>query len=64
MQPARTGAGHVVHPPEGVWETAEADGAGDTGDVPVFGRGDQVINVIDARQSYLQKIVAAGGSVK
>ncbi|MEE2776600.1 MAG: arginine--tRNA ligase [Acidobacteriota bacterium] len=45
---------------EGVWETAEADGAGDTGDVPVFGRGDQVINVIDARQSYLQKIVAAG----
>jgi arginyl-tRNA synthetase len=41
---------------EGVWETVH-DGAGDH---PVFGRAHRVINVIDARQSYLQKIVRAG----
>jgi arginyl-tRNA synthetase len=41
---------------EGVWETV---GDGD-GDHPVFGRAYRVINVIDVRQSYLQKIVRAG----
>ncbi|MFL6193293.1 MAG: arginine--tRNA ligase [Thermoanaerobaculia bacterium] len=41
---------------EGVWETT---GNGTEGH-PVFGRAHRVINVIDARQSYLQKIVRAG----
>jgi arginyl-tRNA synthetase len=41
---------------EGVWETT-ADGVEGH---PVFGRAHRVINVIDARQSYLQKIVRAG----
>ncbi len=41
---------------EQVWETA-ADGAADH---PTFGGASRVINVIDARQSYLQKIVRAG----
>ena len=41
---------------EGVWETVQ-DGVADH---PVFGRAHRVINVIDARQSYLQKIVKAG----
>ena len=40
----------------GVWETAP-DGDGDH---PEFGGAERVINVIDARQSYLQKIVRAG----
>ncbi|HEX6203088.1 MAG TPA: arginine--tRNA ligase, partial [Thermoanaerobaculia bacterium] len=44
----------------GVWETAPADAPGVTADHPAFGRGARVINVIDARQSYLQKIVRAG----
>ena len=40
----------------GVWETApEGDG-----EHAEFGRAGRVINVIDARQSYLQKIVRAG----
>ena len=39
-----------------VWETAK----GDDTDAPSFGQGDLVINVIDARQSYLQKIVRVG----
>ena len=43
-------------PEEGIWETTAAGDA----DHPPFGRGDRVINVIDARQSYLQKIVRAG----
>ena len=43
---------------EGLWETGP-DGA-EIGETPAFGRGDRVINVIDARQSYLPKIVAAG----
>jgi len=43
---------------EGVWETTPADRA-ETGH-PEFGAGSRVINVIDARQSYLQKIVRAG----
>jgi arginyl-tRNA synthetase len=41
---------------EGVWETVHEG----VGDHPVFGRAQRVINVIDARQSYLQKIVRAG----
>jgi arginyl-tRNA synthetase len=41
---------------EGVWETA-LEGAAEH---PAFGRARRVINVIDARQSYLQKIVRAG----
>jgi arginyl-tRNA synthetase len=41
---------------EGVWETTEEGVA----DHPRFGGAHRVINVIDARQSYLQKIVRAG----
>jgi arginyl-tRNA synthetase len=41
---------------EGVWQTC-AEGAASH---PPFGRAEQVINVIDVRQSYLQKIVRAG----
>jgi arginyl-tRNA synthetase len=44
---------------EGVWETAPHDGD-TTPDRPRFGHAHRVINVIDARQSYLQKIVRAG----
>lgn len=40
----------------GVWQTV-ADGSNEH---PTFGGGWQVINVIDSRQSYLQKIVKAG----
>ncbi|HYU33656.1 MAG TPA: arginine--tRNA ligase [Thermoanaerobaculia bacterium] len=47
-----------VWPEEGVWETV-SEGEG-TSEHPPFGRGRRVINVIDARQSYLQKIVRAG----
>ncbi len=43
---------------ERVWETVP-EGQG-TSDHPPFGRGRRAINVIDARQSYLQKIVRAG----
>ena len=43
---------------EAVWETVPAgEGAAEH---PPFGQGTRVINVIDARQSYLQKIVRAG----
>src|SRR5262249_22688699 len=42
---------------EGVWQTTAEEGAAEH---PRFGAGGQVINVIDARQSYLQKIVRAG----
>ncbi|GMU64340.1 MAG: arginine--tRNA ligase [Acidobacteriota bacterium] len=42
---------------QGVWQTTAADGV--TGH-PSFGGAERVINVIDARQSYLQKIVRAG----
>lgn len=42
---------------EGVWETTSQDGAADH---PAFGGAQRVINVIDTRQSYLQKIVRAG----
>lgn len=41
---------------EEVWETV-SEGSGEH---PPFGQGQRVINVIDARQSYLQKIVRAG----
>jgi len=43
---------------EAVWETVPA-GQG-VAEHPPFGNGRRVINVIDARQSYLQKIVRAG----
>jgi arginyl-tRNA synthetase len=42
---------------EGLWQTTAEDGAGEH---PTFGGGERVVNVIDARQSYLQKIVRAG----
>ncbi len=42
---------------EGVWETFGEDA---TDQHPDFGHAQRVINVIDARQSYLQKIVRAG----
>lgn len=41
---------------QGLWETAR-EGAEEH---PRFGAGTRVVNVIDARQSYLQKIVRAG----
>jgi arginyl-tRNA synthetase len=41
---------------EGVWETCTAGAEVH----PLFGSAHRVINVIDARQSYLQKIVRAG----
>jgi arginyl-tRNA synthetase len=41
---------------EGVWETAREGAASH----PAFGGAARVVNVIDARQSYLQKIVRAG----
>lgn len=45
-QPART-----------LWQTTTLEGVAEH---PPFGAGDRVINVIDARQSYLQRIVRAG----
>ncbi|HEX2464777.1 MAG TPA: arginine--tRNA ligase [Thermoanaerobaculia bacterium] len=44
---------------EGVWETAPARDRA-TRTPPPFGRAGRAINVIDARQSYLQKVVVAG----
>jgi len=44
---------------EGVWETTSPAGAGEPGH-PEFGNAFRAINVIDTRQSYLQKIVRAG----
>ncbi len=41
-----------------VWVTT--DQPTDLPDVPPFGRGSQVFNVIDSRQSYLQDVVTAG----
>jgi arginyl-tRNA synthetase len=41
---------------EGLWETTTEGNP----DHPSFGSGDRVVNVIDARQSYLQKVVRAG----
>ncbi len=48
--------GYRIWEAEGVWETTR-DGAAEH---PAFGAASRVINVIDARQSYLQKIVRAG----
>ncbi len=45
---------------EGVWATASGGSVHHSGEVPSFGAADRVINVIDARQSYLQKIVRVG----
>jgi arginyl-tRNA synthetase len=42
---------------ERVWETCAEGGAPEH---PPFGAADRVVNVIDIRQSYLQKIVRAG----
>jgi len=42
---------------EHLWETTSGEGAEDH---PAFGGAARVINVIDARQSYLQRIVRAG----
>lgn len=42
---------------EGLWETTSESTSPDH---PDFGAADRVINVIDARQSYLQRIVKAG----
>lgn len=42
---------------EGLWETTSSDGVTPH---PPFGGAQRVINVIDNRQSYLQKIVRAG----
>jgi arginyl-tRNA synthetase len=42
---------------ENVWETTSQASAADA---PAFGGAARVINVIDARQSYLQRIVRAG----
>ncbi len=42
-----------------LWVTTD-EPAGDTADRQQFGRGSEVYNVIDARQSYLQDVVAAG----
>lgn len=39
-----------------LWQT-ESQNPSDTGSHPSFGRGNKVYNVIDARQSYLQKVV-------
>ena len=45
-----------------VWETAPAGAGGGPNreQAPAFGAGARVINVIDARQAYLQRIVRAG----
>jgi arginyl-tRNA synthetase len=43
--------------PYGVWSTCSSDGAAEH---PAFGRGDTVYNVIDRRQSYLQRVVTQG----
>ena len=42
---------------QGVWQTCHENGVAEH---PSFGGGARVINVIDNRQSYLQKIVRAG----
>jgi arginyl-tRNA synthetase len=44
---------------EGVWETTSPAATGEPGH-PAFGQAFRAINVIDTRQSYLQKIVRAG----
>jgi arginyl-tRNA synthetase len=44
-------------PPYDLWATTSRDGAGDA---PPFGRAETVYNVIDTRQSYLQRVVTIG----
>jgi arginyl-tRNA synthetase len=51
--------GYQLWSEQGVWETAHGEDA-HLPDHPAFGGARRVINVIDARQSYLQKIVRAG----
>ncbi|KAB2966869.1 MAG: arginine--tRNA ligase [Thermoanaerobaculia bacterium] len=48
--------GYRWWPEQGLWQTA-VEGAHEH---PGFGGAERVVNVIDARQSYLQKIVRAG----
>jgi arginyl-tRNA synthetase len=53
--------GYRLWQEEGVWETAHGPHGPDVAaGHPAFGGARRVINVIDARQSYLQKIVRAG----
>ena len=61
--------GYRWWPEEGVWETTSDVGAGTApragGEIsaperPSFGAAGRVVNVIDARQSYLQRVVRAG----
>jgi arginyl-tRNA synthetase len=40
-----------------LWRTSHGDGSSDA---PSFGKADSVVNVIDVRQSYLQKVVREG----
>lgn len=47
---------HYLDPPATVWTTA----TGGRNEAPSFGRGEQVYNVIDVRQSYLQRVVVQG----
>jgi arginyl-tRNA synthetase len=49
--------GYRLWQEEGVWETTTRDGLESH---PRFGGAERVFNVIDVRQSYLQKIVRAG----
>jgi arginyl-tRNA synthetase len=49
--------GYRLWQDEGVWETTTRDGVESH---PSFGGAERVFNVIDVRQSYLQKIVRAG----
>ena len=44
-------------PAYGLWATTSSNGSPDA---PAFGRAETVYNVIDTRQSYLQRVVAAG----
>ena len=41
-----------------LWTTSSADAAGDGGQAPRFGRAAAVYNVIDTRQSYLQRLLS------
>jgi arginyl-tRNA synthetase len=43
-----------------LWVTSDDPAAADTGRQAQFGHASRVYNVIDARQSYLQEVVAAG----
>jgi len=53
--------GYRLWQEEGVWETAHGSlGSDIAAEHPPFGGARRVVNVIDARQSYLQKIVRAG----